>query len=239
MFSKQNLYFLRFCAFFSVNTSKSSLVKKKKKFLVYICVYKHEKFEANFTPCYSIPSLWTRKPSTLSGKLHVSSLPKARQWRTALTKQKWSTFNLFCKWRTWRPLLVKQLPTLKRWKWMRSVLFLHDTPRNTRPNRFVILYFADSYLFFFKYYYLICLWFLHQADRAYPRGTPKHSTAVSGGGQDALHPSMAITPRVWYQILHCQVRWKDRYNRRSMSFMNDNPRGFPFAYFSIIQIQRE
>lgn len=209
---------------------------------VYLCVYKHEKFEANFTPCYSIPSLWTRKPSMLSGKLHVSSLPKARQWRTALTKQKWSTFNLFCKWRTWRPLLVNQLLTSKRWIWTPSVLFRHDTQRNTRPNRFVLgsSYFTlPTAIFFFKYYYLICLWFLHQADRTYPRGTPKHSTAVPGGGQDALHPSMAITPRVWYQILHCQVRWKDWYNRRSMSFMNDNPRDFPFAYFSIIQIQRE
>lgn len=113
-----------------------------------------------------------------------------------------------------------------------------ETQDQTGLSWFVIFYFADSYLFF-KYYYLICLWFLHQADRTYPRGTPKHSTAVPGGGQDALHPSMAITPRVWYQILHCQVRWKDWYNRRSMLFMNDNPRGFPFAYFSIIQIQRE
>lgn len=86
MFSKQNLYFLRFCAFFL--SIPVSLLYLKKKCLVYICAYKHEKFEANFTPCYSIPSLWTRKPSTLSGKLHVSSLPKARQWRTALTKQK-------------------------------------------------------------------------------------------------------------------------------------------------------
>lgn len=82
-------------------------------------------------------TLCCRKHSMLSGKLHVSWRPRAKQWPTAPTSQKWGTSRPFCKWRAWRPLLVRQLPTLTLWRWMLSVLFPHATARSTRPNRSV------------------------------------------------------------------------------------------------------
>lgn len=46
-----------------------------------------------------------------------------------------------------------------------------------------------------------------QADSTNLGGPSEHSTAVPNGSQDALHPGLAVTPRVWYQLLHCQV-WR-------------------------------
>lgn len=36
-------------------------------------------------------------------------------------------------------------------------------------------------------------------------GSSEHSTTVTNGGQDALYPGLAVTPRLWHQLLHCQV----------------------------------
>lgn len=51
----------------------------------------------------------------------------------------------------------------------------------------------------------ICLWLLFQANNTNPGGPSEHSKAVPNGGQDALYPGLAVTSRVWHQLLYCQV----------------------------------
>lgn len=47
--------------------------------------------------------------------------------------------------------------------------------------------------------------FLCQAHSTYPGGPSEHSAPVPRGCQDALHPGLAVSPRVWHQLLHRQV----------------------------------
>lgn len=83
-------------------------------------------------------SLRYRRRSMRSGRQRASWPPRARRWPTALTSQKWGTSSHSCKWRAWRPLLVRQLLTWRPWRWTLSALFPHATQRSTRPNRLVI-----------------------------------------------------------------------------------------------------
>ena len=41
------------------------------------------------------------------------------------------------------------------------------------------------------------------ADGTYTGGSPARGPAVPDGGQDALHPGLAVAARVWDQVLHC------------------------------------
>jgi len=150
--------------------------------------------------------------STPSGRRRASWPPRARRWPTAPTSPKWGTSSPSCRWRVWRPLLARRLPTSTPWRWTPSVSSRRATPRSTRPSRSVLRGTGPAAatvtpsLFHHRFLKSNSGDRFFKADDAHPGGPSEHRAAVPDGGQDALHPGLAVASGVRHQLLHRQVQ---------------------------------
>lgn len=53
--------------------------------------------------------------------------------------------------------------------------------------------------------FIKCLLLSFQANHTYLGSPSEHCKSVPNGGQDAFYSGLAVTPRVWHQLLYCQV----------------------------------